>query len=53
MASVISPTDPDGPLSFALWGGVVGFGVVLSPSTGSANNILYVVRAGHIAVMVT
>lgn len=45
-------TDPDGPLSFALWGGVVGFGVVSIAVYWIREYILYVVKAGHIAVMV-
>ncbi|WP_246673466.1 hypothetical protein [Mesorhizobium sp. B2-4-14] len=45
-------TDPDGPLSFALWGGVVGFGAVSIAVYWIREYILYVVKAGHIAVMV-
>jgi hypothetical protein len=45
-------TDPDGPLSFALWGGVVGFGVVSIAVYWIREYILYVLKAGHIAVMV-
>ncbi|UCI06914.1 hypothetical protein [Mesorhizobium sp. B1-1-8] len=45
-------TDPDGPLSFALWGGVVGFGVVAVAMYWIRGYILYIVKAGHIAVMV-
>jgi hypothetical protein len=45
-------TDPDGPLSFALWGGVVGFGIVSIVVYWIREYILYVVKAGHIAVMV-
>lgn len=45
-------TDPDGPLSFALWGGVVGFGVVSVTVYWIREYILYIVKAGHIAVMV-
>ncbi|TIO31205.1 hypothetical protein [Mesorhizobium sp.] len=45
-------TDPDGPLSFALWGGVVGFGVVSVAVYWIREYILYIVKAGHIAVMV-
>ncbi|MBZ9674173.1 hypothetical protein [Mesorhizobium sp. ES1-1] len=44
--------DPDGPLSFALWGGVVGFGVVSIAVYWIREYILYVVKAGHVAVMV-
>jgi hypothetical protein len=45
-------TDPDGPLSFALWGSVVGVGVVSIVVYWVREYILYVVKAGHIAVMV-
>ncbi|MBN9271585.1 MAG: hypothetical protein J0J15_15365, partial [Mesorhizobium sp.] len=45
-------SDPDGPLSFALWGGVVGFGVVSIAVYWIREYILYIVKAGHIAVMV-
>ncbi|GLS37766.1 hypothetical protein GCM10010869_33600 [Mesorhizobium tianshanense] len=45
-------TDPDGPLSFALWGGVVGFGVVSLAVYWIREYILYIVKAGHIAAMV-
>lgn len=45
-------TDPDGPLSFALWGGVVGVGVVSIAVYWIREYILYIVKAGHIAVMV-
>ena len=44
-------TDPDGPLSFALWGGIVGIGVVSIALYWIREYILYVVKAGHIAVM--
>ncbi|WP_181180693.1 hypothetical protein [Mesorhizobium sp. B2-4-6] len=45
-------TDPDSPMSFALWGGVVGFGVVSIAVYWIREYILYVLKAGHIAVMV-
>lgn len=45
-------TDPDGPLSFALWGGIVGISVVSIALYWIREYILYVVKAGHIAVMV-
>jgi len=45
-------TDPDGPLSFAMWGGVVGFGLVSIAVYWLREYILYIVKAGHIAVMV-
>ena len=45
-------TDPDGPTSFALWGGIVGFGIVSIAVYWIREYILYVLKAGHIAVMV-
>ncbi|MBW8907707.1 MAG: hypothetical protein JF620_01515 [Mesorhizobium sp.] len=45
-------TDPDGPASFALWGGIVGFGIVSIAVYWIREYILYVLKAGHIAVMV-
>jgi hypothetical protein len=45
-------TDPDGPLSFALWGGLAGIGIVSIALYWIREYILYVVKAGHIAVMV-
>src|SRR3954453_1016781 len=45
-------TDPDGPLSFALWGGIVGIGVVSIALYWIREYILYVVKAGHITLMV-
>ncbi|WP_421913950.1 hypothetical protein [Mesorhizobium sp.] len=45
-------TDPDGPLSFAMWGGVIGFGLVSIAVYWIREYILYIVKAGHIAVMV-
>lgn len=44
--------DPDGPVSFALWGGIAGFGVVSLAIYWIREYILYIVKAGHIAVMV-
>jgi hypothetical protein len=44
--------DPDGPLSFAFWGALVGFGVVSIALYWIREYILYIVKAGHIAVMV-
>ncbi|TIO55897.1 MAG: hypothetical protein E5Y00_26445, partial [Mesorhizobium sp.] len=38
--------------SFALWGGIVGFGVVSISVYWIREYILYVLKAGHIAVMV-
>lgn len=45
-------TDPDGPMSFALWGGIAGFGLVSVVLYWLREYILYIVKAGHIAVMV-
>ncbi|EKF19887.1 hypothetical protein [Nitratireductor pacificus] len=45
-------SDPDGPTSFALWGGIAGFGLVSVIVYWIREYILYVVKAGHIAVMV-
>lgn len=44
--------DADGPVSFALWGGIAGFGVVSIAVYWIREYILYIVKAGHIAVMV-
>ena len=41
-----------GPLTFALWGGVFGFGLVSLALYWVREYILYIVKAGHIAVMV-
>ncbi|MFN3548370.1 MAG: hypothetical protein ACK4U0_12845 [Mesorhizobium sp.] len=45
-------TDPDGPMSFALWGGIAGFGLVSVVLYWLREYILYIVKAGHIAVLV-
>ncbi|KQZ94064.1 hypothetical protein ASD64_04050 [Mesorhizobium sp. Root157] len=45
-------SDPDGPASFAVWGGVVGFGLVSIAVYWVREYILYIVKAGHITVMV-
>jgi len=45
-------TDPDGPYAFAAWGGLAGIGVVAVAVYWLREYILYVVKAGHIAVMV-
>lgn len=45
-------SDPDGPASFALWGGIAGFGLVSVVVYWIREYILYIVKAGHIAVMV-
>ncbi len=44
--------DQDGPFTFALWGGFVGFGLVSVILYWIREYILYIVKAGHIAVMV-
>ena len=41
-----------GPLTFALWGGIFGFGLVSMLFYWLREYILYMVKAGHIAVMV-
>ncbi len=41
-----------GPLSLALWGGIFGFGLVSLLLFWLREYILYIVKAGHIAVMV-
>ena len=40
------------PASFAMWGGIVGFGIVSAVIYWIREYILYMVKAGHIAVMV-
>jgi hypothetical protein len=45
-------TDPDAQGTFAVWGGVVGFGIVSAVLFWIREYILYIVKAGHIAVMV-
>lgn len=42
----------DSPATFALWGGIFGFGLVSAVVYWMREYILYVVKAGHIAVMV-
>ncbi|ODT56540.1 MAG: hypothetical protein ABS59_00775 [Methylobacterium sp. SCN 67-24] len=44
--------DPDAPISFALWGGIAGFGVVSLAVYWVREYTLYLVKAGHIAAMV-
>ncbi|PWK68175.1 hypothetical protein [Aminobacter sp. AP02] len=44
--------DPESAMSFALWGGIAGFGVVSIAVFCIREYILYIVKAGHIAVMV-
>ena len=41
-----------GPMSFAMWGGILGFGLVSLILYWVREYILYIVKAGHIAVMV-
>ncbi len=41
-----------GPLSFAMWGGILGFGLVSLILYWLREYILYIVKAGHIAVIV-
>lgn len=45
-------SDPDGPYAFAAWGGIAGIGLVAVAVYWMREYILYVVKAGHIAVMV-
>jgi hypothetical protein len=42
----------DGPVTLSLWGGILGFGAVSLIVYWIREYILYVVKAGHIAVMV-
>ncbi len=42
----------DGPFAFALWGGIFGFGLVSMLFYWLREYVLYLVKAGHIAVMV-
>lgn len=42
----------DGPFTFALWGGVIGFGLVTGILYWVREYILYLVKAGHVAAMV-
>jgi hypothetical protein len=46
-------SDPDGQAGFALWGAVFGFGLVSAVLYWVREYILYVVKAGHIAAMVS
>jgi hypothetical protein len=45
-------SDPDGQAGFAFWGGLFGFGAVSLALFWIREYILYIVKAGHIAVMV-
>lgn len=42
----------DDPGSFAVWGGIIGFGVVSVGVYWIREYVLYILKAGHIAVMV-
>ncbi len=44
--------DPEAPGSFAVWGSVIGLGLVSVVVYWIREYILYIVKAGHIAVMV-
>jgi hypothetical protein len=44
--------EDGGPITFALWGGIFGFGLVSAGVYWIREYILYIVKAGHIAVMV-
>ncbi|MFI0845650.1 hypothetical protein [Mesorhizobium sp. IMUNJ 23232] len=44
--------DAGGPLGLGLWGGVAGFTLVSAVLYWAREYILYIVKAGHIAVMV-
>ncbi|MEE9315078.1 MAG: hypothetical protein V3V02_10560 [Rhizobiaceae bacterium] len=44
--------DAEGATGFALWGGVLGFGMISIAVYWIREYILYIVKAGHIAVMV-
>lgn len=44
--------DVDSPAGFAVWGGLAGFGIVAFALYWIREYILYIVKAGHVAVMV-
>jgi hypothetical protein len=44
--------DADGPTAFAFWGGIGGFGLSMVAMYWIREYLLYVLKAGHIAVMV-
>lgn len=44
--------DADGPVAFAFWGGLGGFGLSMVVMYWIREYLLYVLKAGHIAVMV-
>ena len=45
-------SDPDGQGTFAFWGAILGFGAVSVAVYWIREYVLYVVKAGHIAVLV-
>jgi hypothetical protein len=45
-------SDPDSQGAFAVWGSIAGFGMVSAVLFWVREYILYIVKAGHIAVMV-
>ncbi len=45
-------SDPEAPFSFAVWGGIGGFGLSVVAMYWIREYLLYVLKAGHIAVMV-
>ncbi|MBX3570446.1 MAG: hypothetical protein KF914_20460 [Rhizobiaceae bacterium] len=45
-------SDPSGPVGFAFWGGVIGFTLTSIVVYWIREYILYILKAGHIAVMV-
>ncbi len=45
-------SDPDAQGTFAVWGAVIGFGLVSVVVYWIREYVLYIVKAGHIAVMV-
>lgn len=45
-------SDPDAQGTFAVWGAVAGFGLVSAAVYWIREYVLYIVKAGHIAVMV-
>lgn len=45
-------SDPDGPFAFAFWGGIAGFALASFVVYWIREYILYIVKAGHVAVMV-
>jgi hypothetical protein len=45
-------SDPESPVAFAVWGGIGGFSLSLVAMYWIREYLLYVLKAGHIAVMV-